>query len=439
MKKQKITEKNKTNKETNDRKINKMDEEVEKKKLNKKKVIIYIALLVAIIYVLYTIYLLVKEPTNIFTIEEGKLYQEETDIGYVIRNEKVAKGQNYKNGMEQIIAEGERASKDENIYRYYSTNEENLKQKISQLDAKIQEVMTNDTSFLTADMKLLENQIDQKIEDIGEITDTAKLAEYKKEVDMLVAKKAKTAGETSPQGSYLSQLINERKEYESQLNSGAEYVKAPMSGLVSYRVDGLEEILTPDNFSALSKEYLESLDLKTGKIVATNEECGKVIDNFACYIATVTSSEESKNAKVEDNVKIRLSNNVEISAKIINIIEENEKDRVIILQLKQQIEELINYRKVTFDLIWWNDSGLKVPNQAIVKENDLDYVVRNRAGYFNKILVKVKRKGDKYSIVEAYDNRELKELGLSDEEINSYRKISLYDEILINPNLDKIK
>ena len=64
-----------------------------------------------------------------------------------------------------------------------------------------------------------------------------------------------------------------------------------------------KEIETPDNFSALSKEYLESLNLKTGKIVATNEECGKVINNFVCYIATITSSEEAKQAKVGDEIK----------------------------------------------------------------------------------------------------------------------------------------
>ena len=45
--------------------------------------------------------------------------------------------------------------------------------------------------------------------------------------------------------------------------------------MVSYRVDGLEEILTPNSFDSLTQEYLESLDLKTGKIVATSEECRK--------------------------------------------------------------------------------------------------------------------------------------------------------------------
>ena len=411
-----------------------------KKTKNKKKTVsIYIAGVILLIYLSYVIYLLIKQPTNVFTVENGKLYKEETDIGYVIRNEKVVKGENYKNGMEQIIGEGSRAAANENIFRYYSNNEENLKQKISELDAKIQEAMSESNNTFSSDAKILENQIDEKLQNINKITDLSKLSEYKKEIDSLVTKKAKIAGEASPQGSYLRKLIDERKKYETDLNSGAEYVKAPMSGIVSYRVDGLEDTLTPDNFGSLNKEYLENLNLNTGKIVASNEECGKVIDNFECYIATISGSEEAKNAKVGDKVKVRLSNNAEIQAEITNIIEEENQERVIILKVQKQIEELINYRKITFDLIWWSASGLKVPNQAIVQENNLNYVIRNRAGYLSKILVKVKKQGDKYSIVDTYTAEELKKLGLSNAEISSYKKITLYDEILINPDLNKIK
>lgn len=408
-------------------------------KLNRKKIIIYIILLLILIYIFYTIYLLIMQPTNIFTVEEGKLYQEETDIGYVIRSEKVVKGENYKNGMEQIKSEGERVATNEKIFRYYSANEESLKQKVAELDEKVQSVMTNDTSLFSSDMKLLENQIDEKVSNINKITDVSKLEEYRKEIDTLVQKKAKIAGDLSPKGSYLNQLIEERKKYESQLNSGAEYVSAPMSGIVSYKVDGLEETLTPENFSALSKEYLESLDLKTGKIVATNDECGKVIDNFSCYIATISSSEEAKQAEVGDKVKIRLASNSEIDAEITNIIKEDDGDILIILKISKQVEELINYRKISFDLIWWSESGLKVPNQAIVEIDNKNYVVRNRAGYLSKILVKIKKQGEKYSIIESYTTEELNKEGLTNEEILSYKKISLYDEILINPNLEKIK
>lgn len=113
----------------------------QKLKISNKKILLFAILLVISIYLIYTIYLLVKQPTKIFTLEEGILSSEETNIGYVIRNEQVIQGQNYKNGMERIKAEGEKAAVNEPVFRYYSKNEEDLKSKISDLDAKIQEAM----------------------------------------------------------------------------------------------------------------------------------------------------------------------------------------------------------------------------------------------------------------------------------------------------------
>ena len=409
-----------------------------------KKVIIYIAIFLVVIYLIYTIYLLIKQPTDVFTIEEGTLYSEETVIGYVIRDEVVIQGENYKNGMEQIKAEGERVAVNEAVFRYYTKNEDSLKEKIAELDTKIQEAMQNQTQtengLLKADMISLETQIEQKLLEISSINDTTKLEEYKKEINELITKKANIAGELSPQGSYLKELIEERKNYENELNSGAEYVNSSKSGVVSYKVDGLEDVLKPTEecFATLTKEYLENLDLKTGKIVPTNEESGKIIDNTYCYIATISNTEEAKNAEVGDKVKVRLPSASEVSAEITYVLQEND-DRVLILKIEKGVEELISYRKISFDLIWWSENGLKVPNQAIVKENDLAYVVRNRAGYLNKLLVKVKKEGEKYSIVEPYDTEELKELGFSNDEIISYRKISLYDEVILNPDLTKVE
>ncbi len=418
-----------------------IEEKSTKKKMKfNKKMIIYIAIFLVVIYVIYTIYLLIKQPTDIFTLEEGTLYSEETDIGYVIRDEVVIQGENYKNGMEKIKSEGEKVAVNEAVFRYYTKNEDSLKEKIAQLDVKIQEAMANETGLPASDMKSLETQIDQKLLEISSINDTTKLEEYKKEINELITKKANIAGELSPQGSYLKELIEERKNYEDELNSGAEYVNSSKSGVVSYKVDGLEDVLKPTEecFSTLTKEYLEKLDLKTGKIVPTSEESGKIIDNTYCYIATISNTEEAANAEVGDKIRVRLPSGSEVSAEITYILQ-NDEDRVLILKIEKGVEELISYRKISFDLIWWSETGLKVPNQAIVKENDLAYVVRNRAGYLNKLLVKVKREGEKYSIVEPYDTEELKELGFSNEEIISYKKISLYDEVIINPDLTKVE
>lgn len=408
-----------------------------KKKVNKKKIIIYIALVLIVVYLIYAVYLLVRQPTDKVTVENGTLYLEETDIGYIIRDEQVVKGNNYKNGMERIKNEGEKTAKGDSIYRYYSKNEEKLKEQISELDCKIQESLKGQTGIFSSDIKLLENQLDEKIALLSKTSDMSKITEYKKQISDLVSKKAKLSGESSAAGTYLKQLYNQRAKLENELNSGAEYIKAPSSGIVSYKVDGLEETLTPNNFSTINKEFLENLKLKTGQLIATNDECGKVIDSSKCYIATITSSEQSKKANVGDSVKIRLSNSKVIDAKISYVSQENEEETLIILEINKQISELANYRKISFDLIWWNSSGLKVPNQAIVESDGLSYVVRNRAGYLDKILVNVKRKNDKYSIVTSYSTDELKNLGFSSTDIQSMKTISIYDELILNPDLSK--
>lgn len=408
-------------------------------KVDNKKIMIYIALALVLVYLIYAVYLLVKEPTGKVTVEQGTLYLEETNIGYVIRDEQVVKGNNYKNGMEQIKNEGEKTAKGESIYRYYSQNEENLKQQISELDIKIQDALKEQKGIFSSDVKSLENQLDEKIRILNKITDLSKITEYKKQINDIITKKAKISGETSAAGTYLKQLYTQRTSLEEQLNSGAEYIKAPVSGIVSYKVDGLEETLTPNNFSTLSKEFLDNLNLKTGQLIATNDECGKIIDSSKCYIATISNSEEAKNAKLENKVKIRLSNNKVLDATIAYISQENEEETLIVLEINKQISELANYRKISFDLIWWSSTGLKVPNQAIAEDNGLNYVVRNKAGYLSKIIVNVKRKNDKYSIVSNYDTDELKELGFTSDEIKSMKSIAIYDELILNPDLSRIE
>ena len=138
--------------------------------------------------------------------------------GYIIRDEVVVKGNQYKNGMEQIKSEGEKVAKNENVFRYYSKNEENLKKQIAELDNKIQETMQKQTDLYPSDVKLVENQIDEEIEKLNKVTDISKLTEYEKKINQLITKKAKIIGEKSPSGSYLKQLNSQRVKLEKELN-----------------------------------------------------------------------------------------------------------------------------------------------------------------------------------------------------------------------------
>ena len=124
-------------------------------------------------------------------------------------------------------------------------------------------------------------------------------------------------------------------------------------------------------------------------------------------------------------------NNEEIEAEIAYVAKESEQEDLVIFKIDRYVEEFINYRKISFDIIWWNETGLKVPNSAIKQETEeLAYVIRKRAGYTDKIYIKILKQGENYSIIENYDTvQELREKGAPEEEIENRKKISLYDEI----------
>lgn len=415
-----------------------------KSKKNNKKRIIELVLLASIvtliIYVIYSIISLAVIPTEVFMVQNDTISQEESSIGYVIREEKIAKGNSYQNGMEQIKSEGEKVAKGDNIFRYYSSNEEGINEKIAELNSQIQEALNGQTDLFSfsSDINAINNQIDEKIQSLKEKNDIQEIKEYKTDIDKYILKKSKIAGELSASNSYINGLIEQKNTLDNELKSNSEYVIAPMSGVVSYRTDNLEEILSPNSFETINEKFLDDLNLKTGQIVSTNSEFGKVINNYECYIACVLKSEEARQAQVGDKVELRLSTQDLITAKI-DYKNMDGNNVIIVFKISSCVEKLIDYRKISFDIIWWDYEGLKIPKSAIYYDNGLAYVVRNRGGYLNKILIKILKESDTYSIVDNYDSDELKTLGYSTNEIINMRKINMYDEIVINPNIEKVE
>lgn len=410
-----------------------------KAKLNQKRLIIAIISIIAVIYIIYAVILLNKNESDTIFIEQSTMHQEETVVGYIIRNEQVIKNEEYQNGIIHIAGEGEKVYKNEAVFQYYSDEAKQLSNEIIDLDLQIQEKLKTENITSNADIKLIETQIEEKIEGLRKLNNTGEITEYNKNINNLLEKKIATLAENTGATNELKQLIQQRNGISEQIRNSTKYLSAPISGIVSYKVDGLETELTTADFTKYNSEYLKNLDLKTGQIVATSSEAGKVIDNFKYYIAVSMNSEEAMNTKVGKTAKIRLSTNDEIKAKIVHINEE-ENGRVLIFEIDRLTDKLINYRKISFDVIWSSYPGLKVPNKAIVKEdNGLSYVVRMRNGYSTKLLVKILSGNENYSIVTTYNTEELTNLGLTEEEISNYKKIKLYDEILINPSLEDLK
>ena len=402
------------------------------RKLNSAKIVFtVIVIAIFIICLIYNVIALFVHPSDTFMIDNGRISSSEEAKAYIIREEKLFQGENYKNGISQIKGEGQRVAKGDPIFRYYTNNEQNLINKISELDKQIQEAMEGEKNIYSSDIAVLEKQIDENLLLITKTNKLSEIKEYKKIIDNALTKKAKLVGELSPSGSYIKKLVSQRTKYEEKLNSGSEYVKATVSGIVSYKVDGLEEQLTPENIKNFDRAYFESLKLKTGEMISTSDEKGKIVNNYNCSLVTILNSDEAKNAKINDSVEIILSTGDTVKATINYISDQDNNSKLIEFKITKCIDKLIDYRKIQIEVIWWSASGLKVPNTAILREEDKAYIIRKRVGYTDKILVKVLKESKNYSIIENYTSLELKEMGYTVEEITNMKNISLFDEILL--------
>ncbi len=399
---------------------------------NKVKVIITIIFMIFFIFLVTNSTKILKKPIDVFVVANGSLSYEEPAEGYVIRDEIVLQGENYKNGMVKVLSDGERAAKSEIVFRYYSNSEEAILKQIAELDEEISDILQNSgMTIVSSDISSIENQIESTVDSMYNLNYLQKIYENKNKIEAYISKKAQITGTLSPSDSFVKTLTDKRNTLEKELERGSEIMYAPTSGIASYRVDGLEEILLANNFEYLNSELLNSFDLKVGSVVPLSSEKGKIANNFECYIATSIDSEKASLAKIGDKVILRLSNTDEIDAEIVYVNEEK-KNTILVFKIGEDVADLLEYRKISFDIIWWKYTGWKISNSCIIEEKGQTYVESSITGYIERIPVKVLRQNDTYSIVENYTKEELRALGYTDEEIKSIDKIKLYDEIILH-------
>lgn len=369
---------------------------------------------------------------KVLWLQKAVYHQKKAKCGYVIREEQIIDSTNEK--IQPIKNEGEKVSAGSPIFKYYNVDEQKINSQINELNTKIQEALEGKTDLPSSDVKALEMQIENQIDNLKNENNMQDILEYKNNISSYVVKKAKIAGSLSSAGQYINDLISQRNALEQTLNDGAEYVSCNISGVVSYRIDGLENELTVDKLDSLTTDYLKSLNLTTGQIVTKSENKAKVINNFKCYVAITFNSEEANKAKEGDEITLRLSSQEETKAKVYTIKNEG-SNKLIIFEITDGVENLINYRKISLNVIWWKYSGLIVPKNSIIYENGKSYVLIKKNANFIKALVNVEKENDNYCVIGNYSTEKLIELGYTAEEIDNMKQVKEYDEIVVDPQI----
>lgn len=406
-------------------------------------VLLSIIIIVIVILVINIVRLFIK-PTETTLVKNGQLTKYEEVIGYIIRDETLIDNSGYEGILQTVVEDSSRVQKNGVVATYVSKSEESLMKKIEELDKQIQDAMESQQTIYNSDAKVLENSIQiQLYDNIKNNTNITLVKEGKMKLNDDIKKKAQIVGELSPVGSKLKELINERNGYEKEINNAKKELISPIAGLVSYRVDGYEEILTKKSISSLTSEKLFDLKLSPNQIISRDTSKIKVINNFESYIAIFMNSPESKEAQLNDKLYLRLDNTRDtLIPATIEYISEETDGRLITVKIETNIEELTKYRKINLDVVWWSYTGFKL-HKSLISNIDvtnskgtiianLDYVTIAKAGYDEIAYVKVVKEFGDYVIVDNYSNDEYLKMGFIEEDIENFVTLKMYNEVIVS-------
>lgn len=410
-------------KKTNNNKIN------SKKKVNKRAIVIIIAIFLLFVCMLYSFIVYVSNPVNKVTVIQGEISKEQSVSGYIIRDEKII-STNMVSDIALTIADDSRAGKNDIVATYISKSQEELEGKISDLDIKIQEAMEDQTNIYSTDTKKIEIEVDNLLSKVDLENDRQTILQYKEQINNLIEKKAKMIGELSVSGSYINQLIKERNSYEKDLNESIDYIKTDRAGLISTRIDNLENVLNIDSLADITYSQLEGYNLRSDEIIACSSKSLKIIDNYYCYIITQVNSIEDK-YEVGDIISIRLNygNTEKTKAEIFDIKDSDNGKKMLIFKITKNVEGLVDYRKISFDIIWSETVGYKIPNAALSGSGNNATVILCKYGLEYIVRVKILEQNEDYAIITDLSTADIEELNLSSDDVK--RKINIYDELII--------
>lgn len=415
--------------------------------------------IILFIYFIVSIVQLFQKPASTVMIKKGELINYEEVVGYVIRNEEIVDTSDYDGMIKSEVKDATRVAKGSPIITYVSKSEEQIMDKIAKLDEKIDKAVESQQTIFTSDVKNLEAEIENYIyTNVRGNISVNSIKEYKKYLNEKIEKKAKIVGELSPAGSELKNLISQRAEYEKELNDSERTLLSPSAGLVSYRVDNLENVLTYNSISSLTTTALKNLKTTLNGEIPVNQKKVKIVNNFECYVAVSMNSQEANDVKLNSTVYLRFKNTEDklIPATIEYISKEN-GNVLIVFKIQSNVEELTKYRKIGLDVVWWSSTGLKANKEAITyskinitentsgdaeanesgdiastKQIELATITIKKAYYSETAYVKILKEARDFVIIDNYSDSELRNLGLSESEIAGRATIKMYDEVEIS-------
>lgn len=379
-----------------------------------------IILLIAVFFVHQAVAAVYKpvttESADYFTATDGLEI-----TGIIIRNETLVKSDG-DGVMHFAVADGSRVAKDGIIAKIYDSEAASVTlSKTDELNAKIadMEAMLGYNDPEAADLDMINSKIRDNADALNISAAYGKyenFSEYKAQLLSSFNRRQIAMGETEDFSLRLTELKTELAALNNSLPAAKGTVRAEKSGYFVSETDGYEEQLTCDDPDSITPELLS--EIKAAELPAGT--VGKIVSDYAWYIAARVSVNESLNYKTGDRLTVYTSvksyPKLSVTVKQINI-SESASAAVLIFECSDMNSELASMRSGPMTVVKNEYSGLKVSKGAL-------RVVDSKRGVY--VLSGMQVKFVEVNILYSNDSYIICEKQTDDENV-----LRLYDDVIV--------
>jgi putative membrane fusion protein len=395
------------------------------------------------LFVFISIYFLISLITIIFSHSDdtilpdtGVIYSKTSGQGIVIKEEYVY----YSEGSGQLnllIDEGIRVPAGTEVANIVMVKDEaSINIEIKNVEDKINKLLDTNAKSIIKNINSEENS--DNISSIIEGIQTNIKNENYEAVESNINNLSSLSNGLIPEKTLINQsleaLYQEKERLVGQLNSNFIRYFSKEPGIVSYEVDGYENVYLPKEFENYTYEKLTVNDMKDkdenkSLDVSSGQPIFKIINNFEWYMAIKTEDiTDIKLYEAGQTMLIELDNGTELKGKIIAINITGDK-AVIVLKLNTYIHQDYNLRFPLLNIVHYKKEGLKIPTKVIIeKDGKKGVLIKDINGIVVFKQISVLGEEDEYSIIDKGNNN-----GYIEENGKSYKTVTLYDEIFVDP------
>ncbi len=346
---------------------------------NKKSARAYIMFMITAFTIYFAVYLYqyYKSPVlDISTIEKGVMDLTNLENGIIVREETVYKN-NEAGSVIYKLQNNEKVGINDEIAiiandDYFDTNAYMVKNNLN--------VSDYEENYL-----LYEHEINNINHKIKKYVDDADINSFRE----LYLMKSHIENEISTRNEYL--ISNNDTNQNITIK---EALIAETSGIVSYNIDGYEEIISYDKLDDITENYTNMTQTKRAfqskKTVTNDEEIYKIVNSNTWYIVSYIENERLENIDAGGYHKLYINSGTEYIDIwfYVESIEKREESSKVVFKSTKRISDFLEYRNIEFKLYNEVYEGLKIPLSSVTEkeflEISLDYIYQKETFYVKK-------------------------------------------------------